>query len=112
MLYADAPQDLAVQTAQSTGDPFRNAKLHNHHMMAYDPPSSQPSHHKQPIKGDTKQTYGRKTQFYSSGMANDVGHGMLVYGSDPAGKSVEYSPAVTLRERTYVRYRTLVSGCD
>ncbi|XP_062519805.1 uncharacterized protein LOC134194847 [Corticium candelabrum] len=98
--HNDAPQDLAVQTAQSTGDPFRNAKLHNHHMMAYDPPSSQPSHHKQPIKGDTKQTYGRKTQFYSSGMANDVGHGMLVYGSDPAGKSVEYSPAVTLRERT------------
>jgi hypothetical protein len=100
------PRDLEGDYTPSAGDPIRQTKLHNHHKTMYEKPSSSP---RKAIPGqstepDTKQMFGRKTQFVTSGVTNNGGvggGGMFVYGSDPGGKPLEFSSAITLQEKTY-----------
>ena len=99
------PQDPKGDYTPSAGDPIRQAKLHNHHKTGYEKPSSSPPKAVLGLsaESDTKQIFGRKTQFVMSGVTNSSGSGggMFMYGSDPGGKPVEYSSAITLQEKTY-----------
>lgn len=92
-----SPRDLHDDYIPAIGDPSRHVRVHNHHKSSFVPPPSRPYD----SLSDVRTTFGRKTQFVSSGVTSNGKGSMLVYGSDPGGRPLEFSPAVTLQEKTY-----------